>query len=124
MAYKRKNGSIDYQALVNEAERIDPDENPEKVVALLEPYRNDSNNNSMFYFFLGDAYKDLGREKEAIDLYNKSIRLDSNNCLPYAGLAQIYHKKGKNKQTNKFIHEFLIRAEPFMEKLLKDGPKK
>jgi len=125
MAYKPgqylgENGNIDYEELAGEAERIDSEENPEKVITLLEPYRNDSNNNSsLFYYFLGSAYNKLGREKEAVDLYNKSIKLDSSNCLPYFDLYVSSMEKGEDEEASVFLHEYLTRAKVFIEKYAK-----
>jgi len=50
---------------------------------------------SLILNLLGNIYTELGREYEAIELYQRSITLDSNNAFPYHNLGNLYYRQGR-----------------------------
>ncbi len=70
---------FDYEALALLSVELNPDENPDLVISLLKPYKDDENNKSFtFYSSLGLAYKNTGRFKEAITTYVRALEIEPN----------------------------------------------
>ena len=58
---------------------LDPNNNPDEVIALFEPFKDNEDNKSfIFYSSLGLAYKNKGRFKDAIAVYVRSLELKPN----------------------------------------------
>ncbi|GAX62107.1 hypothetical protein SCALIN_C28_0310 [Candidatus Scalindua japonica] len=92
-----KAGTIDYKALGLRSVKLNPNDFPDEVINMLEPYKNNQGNNSILFFSsLGLAYKCKGRFKDAIKTYKRAIELAQNVPLPpiqyNLGIAY-YHNK-------------------------------
>ena len=102
---------IDYQKLADEAEKMNVEKNPDKVIALVGPYINDVDNNSSSLFNnLGVAYYTKYRQSDtgsllekAIELFEKAIELKPSNAIAHYNLGIAYNRKGENA---KAIKEF------------------
>ena len=65
---------FEYEALAFLSMELNPNENPDEVISLLEPYKDKENNKSyIFYSSLGLAYKNKERFKDAIAAYVRSL---------------------------------------------------
>ncbi len=65
--------AYDYEALTLLSVELNPNENPDEVISLLEPYKdNENNKNSYFYNNPGLAYKNKERFEDAISVYTRS----------------------------------------------------
>ena len=95
----------DYEALTLLSVKLNPNENPDDVISLLEPCRdNEDNNNSYFYNSLGLAYKNKGKFKDAISAYTRSLELKPNNPATQYNLAIAYTKHNEfSKALNYFL---------------------
>ncbi len=91
-------GSVDYEALGFRSVELNPNDYPDEVIALLEPHKNNENNNSvLFYSSLGLAYKSKGRLSAAIAAYKRALKLVSNVPAPAIqynlGIAYYYNNE-------------------------------
>ena len=76
-------GPVDYEALGFRSVELNPNDYPDEVIALLEPHKNNENNNSvLFYSSLGLAYKSNGRLSAAIAAYKRALKLVLNVPAP------------------------------------------
>ncbi|MBN2120382.1 MAG: SpoIID/LytB domain-containing protein [Candidatus Omnitrophica bacterium] len=66
-----------------------------KAVNFLEEYlaRNPSDEKACFYS--GLAYEDLGKRRDALKYYNKSLQIDPYFVLPLLRIADIYFQEGR-----------------------------
>jgi len=88
------NGGDFYSALVKQAENIGAYKNPDEVIRLLEPHKNDPNNtNADFYNDLALAYYKKDRNNEAITLYQRALTLGDDPITHY-NLGVAYYKAG------------------------------
>jgi tetratricopeptide (TPR) repeat protein len=72
----KETGVVDYKALGLRSVELNPNASPDEVIALLEPHKDNENNNSvLFYSSLGLAYKSKGRIKDAIAAYKHALEL-------------------------------------------------
>ena len=94
-------GPVDYEALGLRSVELNPNDYPDEVIALLEPHKNNKNNNSvLFYSSLGLAYKSKGRLKAAIAAYKRALKLVPNVPAPSIqynlGIAYYYNNELHN----------------------------
>ncbi len=99
----------DYEALALLSVELNPDENPDEVISLLEPYKDSENNQSfIFYSSLGLAYNNKERFKEAIAAYVRSLELEPDEPAVqyYLGIAYF-----KNNELPNALRYFLKSSE-------------
>ncbi len=95
---------FDYEALALLSVELNPDENPDLVISLLKPYKDDENNKSFtFYSSLGLAYKNTGRFKEAIPTYVRALEIEPNEPSTQYYLGIIYYKNNDSPNALKYI---------------------
>jgi tetratricopeptide (TPR) repeat protein len=100
---------FDYEALALLSVELNPDENPDLVISLLKPYKDNENNKSfIFYSSLGLAFKNTGRFKEAIAAYVRSLELEPNEPAAQYYLGIAYYK---NNELPKALRYFLKSSE-------------
>ncbi|MFQ5787770.1 MAG: tetratricopeptide repeat protein, partial [Thermodesulfobacteriota bacterium] len=88
--------AFDYEALALLSVDLNPDENPDEVISLLEPYKDGKNNQSfIFYSSLGLAYKNKERFKEAIAAYVRSLELEPDEPAVQYYLGIAYYKNNE-----------------------------
>jgi tetratricopeptide (TPR) repeat protein len=90
----KETGVVDYKALGLRSVELNPNDYPDEVIALLEPHKdNENNNNVLFYSSLGLAYKNKGRIKDAIAAYKHALELVPDvPAIQYnLGIAYFYH---------------------------------
>ena len=100
--------SVDYEALGLRSVELNPNDYPDEVIALLEPHKNNENNNSvLFYSSLGLAYKSKGRLKAAIAAYKRALKLVPSVPAPSIqynlGIAYYYNDE-LHKSFNCFLN--------------------
>ncbi len=106
---EKKIATYDYEALTLLSVELNPNENPDDVISLLEPYKsNEENKNSYFYNSLGLAYKNKGRFKDAISAYSRSLKLMPNDPTTQYNLAIAYTK---HNELSKALNYFLKSSE-------------
>ena len=101
-------GPVDYEALGLRSVELNPNDYPDEVIALLEPHKNNENNNSvLFYSSLGLAYKSKGRLKAAIAAYKRALKLVPSVPAPSIqynlGIAYYYNDE-LHKSFNCFLN--------------------
>jgi len=102
-------GSLDYDSLGILSAELNPNENPDKVIALLEPHKDSGNNKSFTYYNnLGLAYKNKGRYKDAITAYKHSLRLEPDEPSTQYNLGIAYYN---SKELPSALRYFLESAE-------------
>jgi len=100
---------FDYEALALLSVELNPDENPDLVISLLEPYKDSENNQSfLFYSSLGLAYKNKGKFEEAIAAYVSSLELEPDEPAVQYYLGIAYYK---NNELHKALKYFLKSSE-------------
>ncbi len=88
--------AYDYDTLVRFSVELNPNENPDEVISLLEPYKdNEDNKNYYFYNNLGLAYKNKGRLNDAITAYTHSLELKPGDPGTQYNLAITYTKQNE-----------------------------
>jgi tetratricopeptide (TPR) repeat protein len=101
--------AYDYETLTQLSVELNPNENPDDVISLLEPYKsNEENKNPYFYNNLGLAYKNKGRFKDAISAYTRSLKLMPNDPATQYNLAIAYTK---HNELSKALNYFLKSSE-------------
>jgi tetratricopeptide (TPR) repeat protein len=101
--------AFDYEALALLSVDLNPDVNPDLVISLLKPYKDDENNKSfIFYSSLGLAYKNTKEFKEAIAAYDRALEIEPNepSAQYYLGIA--YYK---NNELPRALRYFLKSSE-------------
>ena len=93
-----------YEELARQAEKINAVENPDAVISLLEPYKNDpENKNSPFFSNLALAYKVKKNYDESIKIYKIAIELDPvNPAINHNYGTTLYHV-GKHEEALKYL---------------------
>ncbi len=107
-------GSVDYKALGIRSVELNSND-PDEVIALLEPHKNDRNNKSiLFYSSLGLAYKSKGRLDNAITAYKRALELVSDVPAPAIqynlGIAYYYNNE-LPKSLNCFLNSSVYRSD-------------
>ncbi len=101
--------AFDFEALALLSVDLNPNENPDEVISLLEPYKDSENNQSfIFYSSLGLAYKNKERFKEAIAAYVRSLELEPDEPAVQYYLGIAYYK---NNELSKALRSFLKSSE-------------
>jgi tetratricopeptide (TPR) repeat protein len=93
-----------YEELARQAESISAVENPDKVISLLEPYKNGpGNKNSPFFNSLALAYKVKKNYGESIKIYKIALELEpSNPAINHNYGTTLYHV-GKPEEALKYL---------------------
>lgn len=100
---------FEYEALALLSMELNPNENPDEVISLLEPYRDNENNKSyIFYSSLGLAYENKERFKDAIAAYVRSLELEPDEPAVQYYLGMAYYK---NNELSRALSYFLKSAE-------------
>lgn len=91
-------GAVDYKALGLRSAELHPNDYPDEVITLLEPYKDHENNYSvLFYSSLGLAYKNKGRLEDAIAAYKRALELVPDVPAPTIqynlGIAYYYNNE-------------------------------
>ncbi len=95
---------FDYEALALLSVELNPDENPDLVISLLKPYKDDGDNKSFtFYSSLGLAYKNTGRFKEAITTYVRALEIEPDEPAAQYYLGITYYKNNDSPNALKYI---------------------
>ncbi|MFQ5686632.1 MAG: tetratricopeptide repeat protein [Candidatus Scalindua sp.] len=95
---------FDYEALALLSVELNPDENPDEVISLLEPYKDDENNKSfIFYSSLGVAYKNTEEFKEAIAAYDRALEIEPNEPAAQYYLGIAYYMNNELPNALKYI---------------------
>ncbi len=93
-----------YEELARQAEKINALENPDKVISLLEPYKNDpENKNSPFFNNLALAYKVKKYYDKSIKIYKIAIELDPKNPAINHNYGTILYHVGKPEEALKYL---------------------
>ena len=101
--------AFDYEAMALLSVDLNPNENPDEVISLLEPYKDSEDNQSfIFHSSLGLAYKNKGRFKEAIAAYVRSLELEPNEPAVQYYLGIAYYK---NNELPEALRYFLKSSE-------------
>jgi tetratricopeptide (TPR) repeat protein len=95
---------FDYEALALLSLELNPKENSDLVISLLNPYKNDENNKSFnFYSSLGLAFKNTEDFKEAIAAYDRALEIEPNEPSTQYYLGITYYKKNDLPNALKYI---------------------
>ncbi len=117
-------GPVDYEALGLRSVELNPNDYPDEVLTLLEPHKDNENNNSvLFYSSLGLAYKSKGRLNDAIAAYRRALELTANVPAPSIqynlGIAYYYNRE-LHKSFSCFLNSSAQRSNhPGTEKWIK-----
>ncbi len=96
--------AYDYDALTLLSVELNPNENPDEVISLLEPYKdNENNKNAYFYSSLGLAYKNKERFKDAITAYTRSLALKPNDPATQYNLGITYTEHNELSKALKYF---------------------
>lgn len=95
---------FDYEALALLSVELNPEMNPDLVISLLKPYKDDENNKSFtFYSSLGLAYKNREDFKEAIAAYDRALEIEPNEPSTQYYLGIAYYKNNELPNALKYI---------------------
>ena len=95
---------FDYEALALLSLELNPKENSDLVISLLNPYKDDENNKSFnFYSSLGLAFKNTEDFNEAIDAYDRALEIEPNEPSTQYYLGITYYKKNDLPNALKYI---------------------
>jgi Tfp pilus assembly protein PilF len=93
-----------YEALAKQAERINAVKNPDKVISLLEPYKNDpKNKSSLFFNNLALAYKVKKNYDESIKIYKIAIELEPMNPAINHNYGTTLYHVGKPEEALEYL---------------------
>ncbi|MGR3300911.1 MAG: tetratricopeptide repeat protein [Candidatus Scalindua sp.] len=96
--------AFDYEALALLSVDLNPNENPDEVISMLEPYKDSEDNQSfIFYRSLGLAYKNKERFKEAIAAYDRALEIEPNEPSTQYYLGIAYYKNNELPNALKYI---------------------
>jgi len=106
--------SVDYKALGVRSVELNSND-PDGVITLLEPHKNDRNNKSvLFYSSLGLAYKSKGRLGDAIAAYKRALELVPDVSAPAIqynlGIAYYYNNE-LPESLNCFLNSSVYRSD-------------
>ncbi len=97
-------GPVDYKALGLRSVELNPNDYPDEVIALLEPYKDSENNDSvLFYSSLGLAYKSKERLKDAIAAYKRALELVPNVSAIQYNLGVAYFHNNELPESFKYF---------------------
>lgn len=65
---------------------------------------------ALAYENLGRAHVRLDQPEEALEAFNRSVRLDRNTVRPYLELALLHHEKGNARTAANYFREFTNRV--------------
>lgn len=93
-----------YEELARQAEKINAIEDPDAVISLLEPYKdNPENKNSLFFNNLALAYKVKKNYDESIKIYKIALELEPlNPAINHNYGTTLYHL-GKPEEALKYL---------------------
>ncbi len=98
-----KNNDL-YEELAKQAEKINAVKNPDKVISLLEPYKdNPENKNSPFFNNLALAYKVKKNYDESIKIYKIAIELEPLNPTINHNYGTTLYHVGKPEEALKYL---------------------
>jgi tetratricopeptide (TPR) repeat protein len=105
---------VDYKALGVRSVELNSND-PDEVITLLEPHKNDRNNKSvLFYSSLGLAYKSKGRLGDAIAAYKRALELVPDVSAPAIqynlGIAYYYNNE-LPESLNCFLNSSVYRSD-------------
>ncbi len=93
-----------YEELAKQAERINAVKSPDKIISLLEPYKNDpKNKNSPFFNNLALAYKVKKNYDESIKIYKTAIELEPMNPAINHNFGTTLYHVGKHEEALKYL---------------------
>ena len=93
-----------YEELARQAESISAVKNPDKVISLLEPYKNDpENKNSPFFNNLALAYKVKKNYDESIIYFKIAIELEPMNPAINHNYGTILYHVGKPEEALEYL---------------------
>ncbi len=93
-----------YEELARQAEKISAVENPDAVISLLEPYKdNPENKNSPFFNNLALAYKVKKNYDESIKIYKIAIELEPMNPAINHNYGTTLYHVGKPEEALKYL---------------------
>jgi tetratricopeptide (TPR) repeat protein len=93
-----------YEELARQAEKISAVENPDKVISLLEPYKdNPENKNSPFFNNLALAYKVKKNYDESIKYFKIAIELEPTNPAINHNYGTTLYHVGKPEEALKYL---------------------
>src|SRR3989338_3207438 len=96
--------TVDYEKLGKKASKINANKNPDEVIELLAPYKDDRNNKSLtFYNNLGLAYIKQRRNNEAIALFKHALGSNPNEPTMHYNLAIAYYNNNQLDKALKHI---------------------
>jgi tetratricopeptide (TPR) repeat protein len=95
---------FDYEALALLSVELNPDENPDLVISLLKPYKDNENNKSfIFYSSLGLAFNNTERFKEAIAAYVRALEIEPDEPAAQYYLGTAYYKNNESPKALKYF---------------------
>lgn len=121
---------IDYDKLAKQAKNLDPINNPNEVIKLLDQYKMDKTNQSTDFFNnLGVSYLMSGSVDEGLQLLKHSMELDNTNAdaiWNYASFIYKFKKDGKTAKKYFKIHSELDgkhkeKADKYVKALTRKG---
>ena len=93
-----------YEELAKQAERISAVKDPDKVISLLELYKNDpKNKSSLFFNNLALAYKVKENYDESIKIYKIAIELEPLNPTINHNYGTTLYHVGEPKEALKYL---------------------
>ncbi len=93
-----------YEELAKQAERINAVKNPDKVISLLEPYKNDpKNKSSLFFNNLALAYKVKENYDDSIKNYKIAIELEPMNPAINHNYGTTLYHVGKPEEALEYL---------------------
>jgi len=93
-----------YEELARQAEKINAVENPDAVISLLEPYKEDpENKNSPFFNTLALAYKVKKNYDESIKIYEIALELEPTNPAINHNYGTTLYHLGKPEEALKYL---------------------
>ncbi len=100
----KETGAVDYEALGLRSVELNPNDYPDEVIALLEPHKdNENNDNVLFFSNLGLAYKNKGRLKDAIAAYKRALELVPNVPAIQYNLGVAYFNNNELSESFKYF---------------------
>ena len=95
-----------YEELARQAEKINAVENPDKVISLLEPYKDDpENKNSPFFNSLALAYKVKKNYDESIIYFKIAMELEPMNPAINHNYGTTLYHVGEPEEALKYLLE-------------------
>lgn len=86
-----------------------------EIEKLIETYPSEIN----YYGALADTYASNGRKKEALQVYERMQKLDSNNYKLQFSMAEFYRQEGKSIQYKKYLSKAFLNPEMNIDEKIK-----